>query len=609
MEKFSLFSLSILYLFVRTATGDVSKGVIACTDCERTCQNVTTEECAYLFTTPKLELASECPAEVNVQTQDQVDKLQDKFTAYREKVEEQTAYIIKRHENYLEREAKLLEIDRHLRQQQHDYYKTIISLQRRKTELESQKEDLTEEIYRLRTELEDLRNQGCNSTSTEYKYDYTELLYKSLLFYEAQRSGYLPPDNRIPWRGDSAVDDRGANGEDLSGGYYDAGDHLKLGHPAAFAAATLAWGFIEYKDAYEISGQVKYMLDCLRWFSDFFIKCHTAENEFYVQVGDTLPDHQYWGNPEDMTMARPAYAVNETSPGSDCVGGTAAAMAAIAIAFKDYDANYSAIVLEEAKSLFRFADTYRGIYSDSVPEAAVYQSNGYVDELVFASLWIYRATEEQQYLDYALNMYSDLTNGRPYAYSWDNKIAGIRLLLWKFVKHEHSHRMTEAFVDNWMPDKRLPYTPLGMVFRDTWGPLRYSAATAFIALLAADYGIKPDIYRPWAIDQMGYILGDTGRSFVCGYGVNPPQNPHHRGSSCMPAPARCGWGQRGHNSPNPNPNILYGALVGGPDQSDVFKDDRKDYAQSEVALDFNAGFQSALAALKHLQLEGLYPVD
>ena len=47
------------------------------------------------------------------------------------------------------------------------------------------------------------------------KYDYAEVLEKSLLFYEAQRSGKLPPDNRIPWRGDSALNDT------IVGGYYD----------------------------------------------------------------------------------------------------------------------------------------------------------------------------------------------------------------------------------------------------------------------------------------------------------------------------------------------------------------------------------------------------
>lgn len=46
---------------------------------------------------------------------------------------------------------------------------------------------------------------------------------KSILFYEAQRSGKLPDDNRIPWRGDSSLLDAGDNGEDLTGGWYDGG--------------------------------------------------------------------------------------------------------------------------------------------------------------------------------------------------------------------------------------------------------------------------------------------------------------------------------------------------------------------------------------------------
>ena len=35
------------------------------------------------------------------------------------------------------------------------------------------------------------------------KYDLNEVLHKSILFYEAQRSGHLPSTNRIGWRGDS----------------------------------------------------------------------------------------------------------------------------------------------------------------------------------------------------------------------------------------------------------------------------------------------------------------------------------------------------------------------------------------------------------------------
>ncbi len=55
-------------------------------------------------------------------------------------------------------------------------------------------------------------------------YNYGQVVEKSLLFYEAQRTGRLPANNRISWRGDSFVTDSGTNNEDLSGGYFDGKD-------------------------------------------------------------------------------------------------------------------------------------------------------------------------------------------------------------------------------------------------------------------------------------------------------------------------------------------------------------------------------------------------
>lgn len=37
--------------------------------------------------------------------------------------------------------------------------------------------------------------------------DYASALEKSLLYFEAQRSGKLPSDQRVSWRGDSALND------------------------------------------------------------------------------------------------------------------------------------------------------------------------------------------------------------------------------------------------------------------------------------------------------------------------------------------------------------------------------------------------------------------
>lgn len=46
-----------------------------------------------------------------------------------------------------------------------------------------------------------------------------------------------------------------------------------------------------------------------------------------------------------------------------------------------------------------------------------------------------------------------------------------------------------------------------------------------------------------------------------------------------------------------NPNLLVGALVGGPDENDNYTDLRTDYVHNEVACDYNAGFQSAVAGM------------
>jgi endoglucanase len=50
---------------------------------------------------------------------------------------------------------------------------------------------------------------------------------------------------------------------------------------------------------------------------------------------------------------------------------------------------------------------------------------------------------------------------------------------------------------------------------------------------------------------------------------------------------------------------LTGALVGGPDEKDSYTDKRDDYVHNEVAMDYNAGFQSAVAGLAHLKIKAL----
>nr|4ZG8_A Chain A, Endoglucanase [Perinereis brevicirris]4ZG8_B Chain B, Endoglucanase [Perinereis brevicirris]4ZH5_A Chain A, Endoglucanase [Perinereis brevicirris]4ZH5_B Chain B, Endoglucanase [Perinereis brevicirris] len=425
------------------------------------------------------------------------------------------------------------------------------------------------------------------------QYNYREVLQKSILFYAAQRSGQLPGNNPIDWRDDSALDDQGNGGEDLTGGWYDAGDHVKFGLPMAWTATTLIWGMIDLANGY--GGDRNDAMQSVRWALDYFMKCHVSDNELYGQVGDGHADHAYWGRPEEMTMDRPAWSLTPSAPGSDLAGETAAALAAGSILFSDSDASYANQLLDHARTIYDFAYNNRGIYSESIPNAAdFYRSSAYEDELCWGALWLYRATGEQDYMDKANEF---LPQGRPWAFSWDSKEAGSLVLLTSFG-NSNARAQLEDFLQSWFPGGDIHYTPLGLAWRDTWGSLRYSANSAFIALLAAEEGVLTSQARTFARAQLDYMLGSTGRSFVVGFGTNPPLRPHHRAASCPDMPASCGWDQA--SDPAPNPQVLDGALVGGPDDQDNYNDDRQDYISNEVACDYNAGFQGALAGILQL---------
>lgn len=66
--------------------------------------------------------------------------------------------------------------------------------------------------------------------------------------------------------------------------HFAAGDHIKFGLPQASAVTLLTWGLLQYKDAYNASGQLDDMYDCIRWSLEWLLKCHTGKNELYFQV-------------------------------------------------------------------------------------------------------------------------------------------------------------------------------------------------------------------------------------------------------------------------------------------------------------------------------------
>ncbi|XP_059490142.1 uncharacterized protein LOC132205217 [Neocloeon triangulifer] len=457
---------------------------------------------------------------------------------------------------------------------------------------------------------------GTSSERRRLKYDYATVVHNSILFYEAQRSGLLPIDNRISWRNDSCVNDRGNGGEDLSGGYYTNGRTIKFTFPTAAAMTVLAWGIINHEDGYKRVGEFELATDALQWGTSYLEKCHTHPEELYALVGDVIKENQdWWGRPEDINFHRPAYSINAAHPGSELAAETAAALAASSVLFSDFAT--SSRLLTHAKQLYQFARNNRGDYHRAVPQVTeFYRSwSGDEDELVWAALWLYRATGQEIYLTEAKSMYASfrLSSRKLGEFSWDEKTLGVRILLASFTLEESYANEAKSVCDTLINNSTYRNSQgLFQISGQPVGGIRYAANIAFACfelgeVLMVNLELPSNPYLNFAVQQVNLILGDTGRSFMVGFGNNYPKRIQHSASSCPNFSQECGW--KNKNAPGPNPHILVGALVGGPDAKGNYNDSRDNWSQNDVGIDYNAGFQSLVAALLSLHHQGKLPAE
>eukprot|EP00253_Pinus_taeda_P027911 PITA_27911 len=478
----------------------------------------------------------------------------------------------------------------------------------------------------LRTSIFGLLWMAMASVEVSAAHNYKDALTKSIVFYEGQRSGRLPANQRLRWRGDSALSDGAAGGVDLTGGYYDAGDNVKFGLPMAFTTTLLSWSVLVFGEL--MGDDLNNAKTAIRWGTDYLLKAAAQPGVLYVQVGEPNQDHQCWERPEDMDTPRNVYKVDTQHPGSDVAAETAAALAAASIVFRTTDSSYSQQLLQTAIRVFDFADKYRGSYSDSLNSAVCpfYCSySGYQDELLWGAACLLEASNSVSYFNYIQSNGPSLgadDNGN--LFSWDQKHAGVRILLSKEVLLRNIQSLSEykSHSDNFIcslmpgtPSSQAQYTPGGLLFEMSDSNLQYVTTTTFLLFTYAKYltaahqvvtcggvTVTPTRIRTLAKRQVDYILGDNplGISYMVGYGAKFPEHIHHRGSSLPsihmhPQKISCSDGFEALHSNGPNPNILVGAVVGGPDNSDHFSDDRNDPAHSEPTTYINAPLVGSLA--------------
>jgi len=315
--------------------------------------------------------------------------------------------------------------------------------------------------------------------------------------------------------------------------------------------------------------------------------------------------------PMTCSMRSPTFSVSADAPGSDVTAETAASMAAASIFFREQgDVSYADTLLQKAIQLYEFAETYQGKYSDAVSNAAPFYNSwsGFEDELSWGANWLYQATGDADYLAKSEQYFQRAADN--WALSWDDKGHGTAVLLAEqtgkavYVNAINEHLNTQ--MDN-IHTLEGTATNKGLAWVDQWGANRYAANTAFVAQIRAkaeaeDGNLARALeLRSFASDQLDFMMGDNpdGFSYVVGFGDNHPLNPHHRAAS----------GTSYAQAPGDNAHEITGALVGGPSRDGSYEDDRGNYINNEVAIDYNSGFSGALAAtLEDLTVPGDAPV-
>ncbi len=566
----------------------------------------------------------------------------------------------------------------------------------------------------------------CASTSDAAAigdFNYAEALQKSLYFYEAQQVGELSPNNRVVWRASACLTDGQDIGRDLSGGWFDAGDHWTANLTMSFAAMTLAWSAVEHPEGWLQTGQMDELLESLIHVNRYFLKCvlnpdcqdPTHELEVVIGCGgregvEEPNVHAMWAPAEvaHLMTQRPTFRVNRQVPAGDIPAAMAAAMAASSLVIREHAAvlkgkkgyddfkadGFADLLLDRAEKLVLFARANAGpALTDKLPKdeqeriqtargCALRSDNkvvqtgyraGPFDKIVAAASWLQRAhlAKDPQcgnkWFEVANEVYDNEYCAENNHDFWKDYGAGNfgKLAAFNLMRlapaEEKFHAELQLYCVSFT---KYSATPAGLRLREfsahEYGSLRHANNAAVIALYYSEHvELAPEIKgNTWwkegksnselkelfareATRQVDYALGANpyGRSYLVGFGNQPFNHVHHRG-------AYGAWAGFEHFIPgkaddrNANRHILYGALVAGPDNNDVFlcgkehrlwltigtsdhdffykfpnrsepvrktgyiwdeadqpMQDVMDSQFNEVALDYNAGFTASLAWL------------
>lgn len=411
--------------------------------------------------------------------------------------------------------------------------------------------------------------------------NYAKLLQYTMYFYDANMCGsQVSETTALNWRGDCHT------GDEVNGGFHDAGDHAMFGLPQGYTAATLGWGYYEFKDSYDKLGLTSHLKTITDYFCEFFkdstVLSGGSVSKFLYQKGEGGPDHDYWGKPEDQeSQSGTRKMFWTTNSASDIAAEYAAALAVNYINFgNEEDLTY-------AKALFDFSTKNNSMVTDG--PGGFYDSEDYKDDQAWAAGFLYIATKDSKYKSFMDTYFS--TDNRQwgevyYTHCWNNVNLGAACL---YAENGADWKWANSYVSK--NCNGSAYVPI-----QQWGSARLNTGLQLAAMVVSKH--TSNDYTNWCKGQTAMLLGDNsiGKNMIVGFNSNSPKNPHHRAAS----------GYDSYNEMNKSVTVhptkshtLVGALVGGPTGSDfsTYEDSLQNYTTNEVACDYNAAIVGLAAAL------------
>lgn len=453
--------------------------------------------------------------------------------------------------------------------------------------------------------------------------DYTEAAWMMTRFYGAQRSGEGPNWILDGTNHPTSFTKDSYNGTNVSGGWFDCGDHVMFGQSQGWSAYVLALGFAEfttgfydlytgdytdYKESkdYTMKGgkpnKVRDLLEELRYEADFWAKAAISENAFVVVKGNADQDHNKWvtagmmstlgtgdgGEPREIKgNSNDAYTP-----------GMASAMLAV-MARVDPDESNREKYLKAAKTAFAYSKKHSGVTTSGSYYLSDWWNGVWEDGPFLAALELYRTTKDESYKSEAESWFNkiDFSKNNETRFSYSNA-SPLSFLMGEFVLEiapKGHGEGTATYLDkiyDYETDKN------GIYNKETGGAGSFSVRTpsggAFLYALYAKFS-KDSSYSASIEKNVAYLLGDNSnkKSYVVGFtknGASAPKNPHHRGYYGNEDPGR---DVNGAPQP-PEKNKLLGGMIAGDFNSGSHNGSTADWQTNEVCVDLNAPMVGAL---------------